>query len=672
MFGIGKSHKSLVVILVIMTLLVRGITEIIIVQEHHNASIIIIKDSGTPIKIIPYEQGNMSFGTFGKFSNFEEITKFLELNRNLSRCYYYNPNYYLLNGLTPNVISFFSSPSSTSSVAVEYSTTNIQVEGVDEGDIVKNDDSYAYITSPDTKTVVIIKLVPAQRLEIVSQIEVNWNIKEIYLNQDSLVVLGEDSHSEYYYLDNHSTYSYEQRTCINIYDIKIRENPALVKSYYVNGGIISSRIIGNHLYLITSQSAWTLNEESDLPAPADKILYLNEYDSSYNFLTLISLNIQNHLEKPNSIAILMGQANQIFVSEHNIYLTSPKQLSYIEQREMEIREVEAKILPYNILLTLKEISDSDLLRWEKVYKINQLIQTFLYQLTAQGRQNYDLAWQQKSSEFQQLIYNRTEQTQIHKIAIRGGTLHYLTNGYVPGRVLNRFSMDEHEGDFRIATTAGHVSRNGGLTSRNQLYVLDENLSIIGSIEDLAPGEQIYSARFMGDRAYLVTFKKVDPFFVVDLSDPETPQILGQLKIPGYSNYLHPYDENFVIGIGKDCYDMGGFVWYQGVKISLFNVSDVENPQEIAKFIIGDRGTDSESLYDPHAFLFSKTKDLLVLPILLAEINDASYETAPPPQTYGTFTWNGAYVLNITSGNGITLKGRISHELTQSDHTIILY
>jgi uncharacterized secreted protein with C-terminal beta-propeller domain len=165
---------------------------------------------------------------------------------------------------------------------------------------------------------------------------------------------------------------------------------------------------------------------------------------------------------------------------------------------------------------------------------------------------------------------------------------------------------------------------------------------------------------MGKRCYLVTFEKIDPFFVIDLSNPENPAVLGELKIPGFSNYLHPYDENHVIGIGKDAVDMGDFSWFQGVKLSLFDVSDVKNPKEISTYIVGDRGTDSLALTDPHAFLFSKDKNLIVMPILLAEIDDSAYPGGAPPSTYGDYTYCGAYVFDIDTLSGINLRGRITH------------
>ena len=224
-------------------------------------------------------------------------------------------------------------------------------------------------------------------------------------------------------------------------------------------------------------------------------------------------------------------------------------------------------------------------------------------------------------------------------------------------------MDEYNGYFRIATTTGHVARNmEEATSANHIYVLNLNMSIVGKIENIAPGETIYSARFMGNRCYLVTFKKVDPFFVIDLEDPTNPKILGKLKISGYSDYLHPYDENHIIGIGKETVEAegGDFAWYQGVKISLFDVSDVENPKEISKYVIGNRGTETPVLYDHKALLFDKNRNLLVIPVLVAEINEEEYPEGVPPYIHGEYTWQGVYVFKISLEEGIILRGKITH------------
>ena len=178
------------------------------------------------------------------------------------------------------------------------------------------------------------------------------------------------------------------------------------------------------------------------------------------------------------------------------------------------------------------------------------------------------------------------------------------------------------------------------------------------------GESIYSARFIGNRAYLVTFKKIDPLFVLDLSVPSAPAVLGQLKIPGYSDYLHPYDETHLIGLGKDAQAAEGenrdFAWYQGVKLSLFDVSDVAHPKEVASYGIGDRGTDSYALQDHKAFLFSKEKGLLAIPVLLAKIDPLKYPKGVDAGAYGDYVFQGEYVFDVSLDSGFTLKGTVSH------------
>jgi inhibitor of cysteine peptidase len=248
----------------------------------------------------------------------------------------------------------------------------------------------------------------------------------------------------------------------------------------------------------------------------------------------------------------------------------------------------------------------------------------------------------------------SEKTSIHRIHIDGDQIEYVASGEVPGMVLNQFSMDEYDGYFRVATTTYEG------TDQNNIYTLNMALNITGSLEGLAPGETIYSARFMGERGYLVTFKQVDPLFVIDLSDPSNPEELGYLKVTGYSDYLHPYDETHIIGIGKETTDAGEFAWYQGVKISLFDVSDVSNPQEISKLEIGDRGTDSPVLSDHKAFLFDKSRNLLVMPILVAEVDVSEYPEGVPSWAYGEPVWQGAYVFHVSLDVGLNITGRITH------------
>ena len=213
-------------------------------------------------------------------------------------------------------------------------------------------------------------------------------------------------------------------------------------------------------------------------------------------------------------------------------------------------------------------------------------------------------------------------------------------------------MDEYNGYFRLATTS-----QKNQTQQNNVYVLDMNLNITGKLENLAKDERIYSARFMGDKCYLVTFRQVDPFFVLDMSNPAEPKVAGELKIPGYSSYLHPYDENHVIGLGKED---------NTVKLSLFDVSNVNNPTEIAKYIVEGDWTDSEALYEPKAFLFDKQKELLVIPISKNNygVVDSGVDSESRDSYLEAGYWQGAYVFKVTT-NDFTLRGGITHQDTTS-------
>ena len=231
-----------------------------------------------------------------------------------------------------------------------------------------------------------------------------------------------------------------------------------------------------------------------------------------------------------------------------------------------------------------------------------------------------------------------EQTSIYRIHIENNTMNCEAKGKVPGRELNQFSMDEHHNHFRIATTTW---TNGN--PHNNLYILNMNLTEVGKLENLAPGETIDSARFIGNRCYLATsVVRRDPFFVIDVENASEPRVLGYLKIPGFTRYLHPYDENHVIGIGKDENNK--------VKIAVFDVTNVSAPKNMSEYKIEGAWSDTLVLTEHKAFLFDKSKDLLVIPV---STSYDGYSSKWPEQ--------GAYVFNITLSGGLVLRSRITHQ-----------
>lgn len=528
--------------------------------------------------------------------------------------------------------------------ASDYSETNIQVEGVDEPDIVKNDGKYIYVVSESQ--VIIINAYPAENLETISEINIS-GVRDIFINENKLIVFAQD-------------YKGGSKTIINIYDTYDKANPELEKELEIEGYYVTARMINDNVYVIANQYI-EFNGDIVLPAvmvngvrketSVKEISYFPYPDTSYTFTNILAIDIDNG--NFESQTYLTGASHTIYVSEDNIYLTYSKRLSQKVYFEEVIEEVIIPLVSSNLKNKIKDIMETDKNLWEKQKEIGELIQDYSNSLRGNEKAEFDKKFLEKMQEFEINLQKRLEITIVHRINIDGLGIEYVTNGEVPGRILNQFSMDEYKENFRITTTTGNTWRD---TSLNHLYVLDQDLKIIGSVENLAKGERIYSTRFIGERAYVVTFRQVDPLFVIDLSDPEDPEVLGQLKVTGFSSYLHPYDENHIIGIGKQATEQGRVT---GVKIALFDVSDVENPIEKARYEVQGRWSDSNALYDHKAFLFDKNRELLVLPVSYSEEGIESeglrkYEY-----------WQGAFVFKITKEE-ISLRGQIDHKENKSE------
>jgi uncharacterized secreted protein with C-terminal beta-propeller domain len=262
-------------------------------------------------------------------------------------------------------------------------------------------------------------------------------------------------------------------------------------------------------------------------------------------------------------------------------------------------------------------------------------------------------------------YTNTQNTKVYRFVLDDGEIFLNGTGEVSGTVLNQFSMDEYDNHFRIATNLQAWTQDQNV-SKNQLFVLDETMNVSGSILDIAPGERIYSTRFLGTKGYMVTFRSVDPFFAIDLSDHKNPKIMGALKIPGFSDYLHPYDENTIIGFGKDTAVVKNKWSNQdvaiplGFKLSAFDVTDFTNPVESYKEIIGDRGTNSEVSTNHKALLVDKETGLFAFPIDVFETKDKTNI-----EEYGQFAYQGLYLFKFSKENGFQKIGRVTH-LTNED------
>lgn len=552
----------------------------------------------------------------------------------------------------------------------DYSTTNVQVENVDEPDYLKNDSKYVYIVSHNTLS--IIDAYPAESAKIILKIALDIEsqyIENMFLNEDRLVIFynGQSNDEIIPQYDFAPIRSYESVTHALIVDVSDKEKPTILKDYSIDGYFTDARMIGDYVYFVTNSNVdyqyprLPIIMEDSIRIMTPDAFYFDNIEQFSNFNTLTAIDIFGG--KINSETFLMGYSGAIYVSEDNFYLTYQQSMPfgfYEKSSRDRFFDVIVPLLPDHVQEQIKAIqkdsSNNSSTQW---MKISELMQKSYNEMDKNDKEKLFEKIKEALNEYDLKVQEESAKTIIHKISIDGDKIEYIAKGSVPGRLLNQFSMDENEDRFRVATTTEYYTQYQGMVRTNSVYILDEQLNIVGGLDKIAPDESIFSARFMGDRLYLVTFQQIDPFFVIDLST-DTPKILGELKIPGFSNYLHPYDEEHVIGIGRDTKEIGeDRVQQLGIKIALFNVADVNNPKVTDDIVIGNSSTQSEALYNHKAFFFDKTKEILSIPINgdsqeLEEITSAK-KIAPDYNR-----WSGFYVFGLDKTNGINLKGTVTH------------
>ena len=557
----------------------------------------------------------------------------------------------------------------TSSDDLSYSTTNVQIKNVDEPDFLKNDSKYVYIVSKNTLS--IINAYPAESAKIILKIALDIEsqyIQNMFLNEDRLVIFY-NSQSDNEIIPQYDFIprpSYSPITHALIVDISDKENPNILKDYSIDGHFRDARMIEDYVYFVTNKNIdyqfprFPIIAERSVPIMTPDAFYFDSMEQFSNFNTLTAIDIFG--DTINSETFLMGYGGTFYVSEDNFYLTYQQDLPYeFYENSAQDRffDVIVPILPSNVKGEIELIqNDSDIRPSLKWMKISEVMQKSYNKMDKDERENLFEKIREALTEYDIKIQEKSRKTIIHKISINQDKIEYVAKGSVPGRLLNQFSMDQKDDRFRIATTTEYYTQHSGLTRANAVFILDEQLDIVGKLDQIAPDESIFSARFIDDRLYLVTFEQIDPFFVIDLST-DKPKILGELKIPGFSNYLHPFDEDHIIGIGRDTIVEDGRVEQVGIKIALFNVENVNNPMVADEVIIGDRYTNSESLHNHKAFFFDKTRNILSMPID-SEVNSLKEISNSKIVNPEYNRWSGFYVFDLNENDGFNLKGIVTH------------
>ena len=436
------------------------------------------------------------------------------------------------------------SAANTTSGTGDYSGTNVQVKGVDEADIVKTDGGYIYHVAGNQLN--ILKADGANTVLVsstsLSKDDSWWGYNsELFILGTRLMVITQSYNTVWINDANGGYQNNTDQTSAVIYDISNPAKPVQTVSLGQSGSYVSARLIGDYVYLVTSQYIYnivketpityipstTVGAEAKLLMPTD--LYIGGNAQSAAYTVVGSINLKNGANFTSAKAVF-GGTSQVYANAEHLLLA-------ISQYNQEVLPIAPDKDGKNVQIT-----------------------------------------------------NGSSSTDLVLLGLAEGQITKLASGNVPGSLLNQFSMDEYKGVFRIVTTVdswqqliytdGVDTYDYKSSTTNALYTLDKDLAILGKIENLAKDETVQSVRFDGDIGYFVTFRQVDPLFAVDLSNPAYPRVLNALKIPGFSEYLHIFKDNLLLGIGYNAdEDSGGL---QGVKLSMFDTTNKSNVKEISK------------------------------------------------------------------------------------------
>ncbi len=505
-----------------------------------------------------------------------------------------------------------------------FSTTNIQEAGVDESDVFKSDGTYFYIADGDTLR--IVQADPLSALAEVGRLDLDVYASGLYLYGSRLIVLAqryeeyEDGWARPEMMIWPPYYVGAGLTVLEV-DVSDPAAPELTRQIELDGALADSRLTNDRLILVLTIAP----ELPEDPTP----------------LAINMMTLDDVMPKART----RSREREMVQWEHCLHPGNPDGYFMTAVVTLDVADIETIMHSVVVIAQAGTIYAST----EALYVTDS---------------DYDA-----SDDYR-------EMTAIHKFAFdEDGAAQYAASGSVPGRLLNQFSLGEHADYLRAATHVSNpvffgmfdVAPVGAADAPaaqdiqppsdfNAVYVLGQKggeLAVTGSVENIAPNEDLHSARFLGDHGFLVTFRKIDPLFVLDLSDPADPQVVGELKVPGFSDYLHPVDDTHLIGVGRATVPTeDGFDWFQGVQISLFDVSNWSNPSAVEQITLGGRGSSSEVDRTHKGFTFLADRGLLAIPMQLYTVEDS-------PWVYGELEFEGVVAFQVDTATGFTELGRLA-------------
>lgn len=589
----------------------------------------------------PVEERNLSIST----TNFSSGSAFVKVSKedllSIIKQTDYSSNTIGLDQRAGDVLKTTESavPSAQYGKDMDYSTTNVQVSGVDEGDIVKTNGKKIFIGKSNELIVVDATTVP---IEESTKIQIS-DKDNYYYDQENIRALLLDEKNNYLYLITEK-YNFETKfddslllpqrinlpiTLVTTYNIK-EDSLEKLNQIEIDGSYYQSRFKDDIVYILTTKNTFYFNnpitindlilrpiketkKEETFYFESDMIMPKDQGIDNKNIYKITTLKYNsNDYSVIDSLDLLLDYSSTIYMSQNNLYVAYKKQsfrpyyrYPFNTENLDVFKEIYKKIYPLDIQSEISSnIEDSE--------KIILILNNYYNSLDSQNKEKLYQKIQSEVENYYRLKRKEYEITYINRINLKeNGFLGDITTGQVNGNILNQFSIDEKDQYLRVAITYNDEEYN----SLNGVVILDSDLKEHSSLLDLAKGERIYSVRFLKDKLFLVTFKQIDPFFVIDLKDHKNPEVLGYLKIPGYSNYLHPISDNLILGVGQGTKESewGGVV-NSGVKVSLFDVSDYNDPKEVSTYNVFSENSQSPIQNDHKAFLYVSKENLVVIPV----------------------------------------------------------
>ena len=520
--------------------------------------------------------------------------------------------------------------------AQSASSTNNQVASVDEADIVKTDGRYVYFASSGA-----LRIVEALDPKIVSvtRIAGAGATREMFVEGNRAVVYSSIGATR---AAQRCTYGYDcqfggdgSATKVSVLDITDRAHPKLVRDMDLSGSLIAARRIGNAVHTVVSDGDTAAPPYETYPADLDTC----GVDWKIAKAKFDKLKAQNEAKIRAQTALgsfptLRDKGKETTMCGGGLLRTS-------------LRDGQAFTTVVSFDLTDDTTAPT-----------TATLESRPGAVFASEKALYVSVIHSKNAQPNWYTFYPSvdEVSEIHKFRIGASPREtkYVGSGVVPGHVLNQFAMDEWNGYLRIATTRGKVPDPQVSSSVSVLAeVANGNLARVGAVDKIAPGEDIRAVRFDDDRGYVVTFKKTDPLFVVDLYQPAKPAILGELKIPGFSTYIHRIDPVHLMSIGFDANDHGNFAYFDGVILQMFDVSNATDPKLMFKEKIGTRGSSSQAATDHLAFNYFDEQGLLAIPMTICEGGGDG--------TNGTeLAFSGLLVYDVDLEKGFTRLGGVDH------------